>query len=142
MPVNDPKATAIFSGLTSEHDIGDMARAVMEGVAFNLRQLLDITRATGARVDELRLIGGGAQGELWPQIIADVFEKPVGMMASRDGAAVGAALLAATGAGVFASVQEAASACVSVSSVLEPRRETADVYRKAYERFGALYRPR
>ena len=68
-----------------------MARAVMEGVAFNLRQILDITRATGARIDEMRLIGGATRNSVWPQIIADAFEMPVALPESPEGTAIGAA---------------------------------------------------
>jgi xylulokinase len=135
MPHNDPDARAALIGLSTEHTIGDIARAVMEGVAFNLREILDITRATGAAVDEMRLIGGGARSEIWPRILADVYEMPVTLLASEEGTAIGAALLAATGAGAFGSVPEAADACVRAGRVIAPRTETAAVYREQYARF-------
>lgn len=135
MPHNDPDARAAFIGLSTEHTIGDIARAVMEGVAFNLREILDITRATGAAVDEMRLIGGGARSEIWPQIIADVYGMPVTLLESEEGRAIGAALLAATGAGAFSSVPDAADACVRVGRVIAPRSETEAVYREQYARF-------
>lgn len=139
MPVNDPNARAAFVGLTSEHDIGDMARAVMEGVAFNLRQLLDITRATGVTVEQMRLIGGGARSAVWQQIIADAFEMPVSPLESAEGTAIGAALLAATGVGAFASVADAASSCVRVASTVVPTLEGVAAYAAAYERYGRMY---
>jgi len=139
MPVNDPNARAAFVGLTSSHDVGDMARAVMEGVAFNLRQILDITRATGVRIDEMRLIGGATRSATWTQIIADAFEMPVVPLASTEGTAIGAALLAVTGAGVFASVADAASACVRVASTVVPTLEGAAAYVDARERYARLY---
>lgn len=139
MPVNDPQARAAFACLSSDHDIGDMARAVMEGVAFNLRQILDITRTTGVRVDEMRLTGGGTRSDVWTQIIADAFEMPVSVLESTEGTAIGGALLAATGAGAFSSVTEAAASCVRVASTLLPTVEGVAAYREAYERYARLY---
>lgn len=139
MPVNDPHARGAFVGLSSEHDISDMARAVMEGVAFNLRQILDITRSTGLRVDEMRLTGGATRSDVWTQIIADAFEMPVSLLESTEGTASGAALLAATGAGAFASMAEAASSCVRVASTLLPSAEGVAAYREAHERYVRLY---
>lgn len=139
MPVNDPQARAAFVGLSLEHDIADMARAVMEGVAFNLRQILDITRAGGVRVDEMRLTGGATGSDVWTQIIADAFEMPVSLLESTEGTAIGAALLAATGAGAFASVPEASSSCVRVSSTLLPTVEGVAACSEAYERYVRLY---
>lgn len=139
MPVNDPNARASFVGLTSDHGIGDMARAVMEGVAFNLRQILDITRATGVRVDEMRLTGGATRSATWTQIIADAYEMPVSLLESTEGTAIGAALLAATGAGAFASVADAASACLRVASTVVPTLEGVAAYAEARERYARLY---
>jgi xylulokinase len=139
MPVNDPDARAVFVGLSSEHDAGDMARAVMEGVAFNLRQLLDITRAASVRIDEMRLTGRGVMSDLWTQIIADAYEMPVARTVSSEGAAVGAALLAATGAGAFASAEAATQACVRTSSVTLPSVEGVAAYADARERYARLY---
>lgn len=139
MPHNDPHATASFTGLTSSHDIGDMARAVMEGVAFNLREILDITRSTGLPVDEMRVIGGGARSDVWTQILADVYAMPVARMESAEGTAIGAALLAAVGAGAFASVRDATDACVRVGATVEARAEVRDVYAEQYERFRRVY---
>lgn len=143
MPHNDPHATASFTGLRSAHDIGDMARAVMEGVAFNLREILDTTRSTGLPVDEMRVIGGGARSDLWTQILADVYAMPVVRMESAEGTAIGAALLAAVGAangaGAFASVRDATDACVRIGATVEPRADAAEVYAEQYGRFRRVY---
>jgi len=139
MPHNDPHARAAFVGLSSQHDVGDMARAVMEGVAFNLRQLLDLTRASRIPVDEMRLAGGASRNAVWALALADIFEMPLSLAESHDATAVGAALLAATGAGAFASVQQAATACVRVTSVVKPRAETAPLYREHYARYARMY---
>lgn len=139
MPHNDPRATASFTRLTAAHDIGDMARAVMEGVAFNLREILDITRATGAPVDEMRIIGGGARSDLWTQIIADVFAMPVVRMESAEGTAIGAALLSAVGAGALASVRDATDACVRTGAAVEPRADAVEMYAEQYARFRRVY---
>ena len=139
MPINDPNARASFVGLTSDHDAGDMARAVMEGVAFNLRQILDITRATGVRIDEMRLTGGATRSATWTQIIADAFEMPVSLLESTEATAIGAALLAATGAGAFASVADAAASCVRVASTVVPTLEGVAAYAEAFDRYARLY---
>ncbi len=139
MPVNDPHARAAFVGLSSEHDVGDMARAVMEGVAFNLRQILDVTGATGARIDEMRLTGGATRSATWTQIVADAYEMPVVPVASTEGTAIGAALLAATGAGAFALVADAAASCVHTSSAVLPSVEGVAAYADARERYARLY---
>jgi xylulokinase len=139
MPLNDPNARAVFAGLSSAHDIGDMARAVMEGVAFNLRQILDITRTTGARIDEMRLIGGATRNSIWPQIIADAFEMPVALPESSEGTAIGAAMLAATGVGAFASVADAAASCVRIASTVLPSVEGVVAYADARERYARLH---
>lgn len=115
---------------------GDISRAVMEGVAFALRQTLDLSRAVGAPVAEMRLTGGGAMSPAWRQIIADMYEMPVVALDSHDTTAIGAALLGAVGADAFASVQEAAAACVRVAAPVEPRPDAAAVYREQYERGG------
>jgi xylulokinase len=115
---------------------GDAARAVMEGLAFTLRQLLDLARAAGAPVAEMRLTGGGAMSPAWRQIIADMYEMPVVPLDSHDTTAIGAALLGAVGAGAFTSVQEAAAACVRVAAPVEPRPDTAALYREQYQRGG------
>ncbi len=139
MPVNDPRARAAFVGLSSEHDVGDMARAVMEGVAFNLRQLLDITRAAGVGIDEMRLTGGATRSALWTQIVADAYEMPVVPLASTEGTAIGAALLAATGAGAFSSVADAAASCVRTSPSVLPSVAGVAAYADARERYARLY---
>jgi xylulokinase len=139
MPVNDPNARAAFTGLSSDQDIGDMARAVMEGVAFNLRQILDVTRTTGARIDEMRLSGGATRNTVWPQIIADAFELPIALPESPEGTAIGAAMLAATGAGAFASLVDAAASCVRIASTVLPSVNGVAAYTEARERYARLY---
>jgi xylulokinase len=113
----------------------DASSAAMEGVAFSLRRALDLGRAAGARVVEMRIIGGGSTSAAWHQLIADVFETPAVPLDSDDGPAIGAALLGAVGAGAFAFVQEAAAACVRPAAPVEPRPEAAAAYREQYERF-------
>lgn len=138
MPVYDPQARGAFVGLSSSCTVAHLARAVLEGVALNLRQLLELTRATGAPVDEVRLIGGGAQGGVWPRVLADVLGEPVAVVEANDGAAFGAALLAAASAGAFGDVREAAGV-VRLRETVAPAPDAAETYGPLRERFAALY---
>jgi len=136
-PHPDPLARGAFVGLTVRHELAHMARAVLEGVAFGLLDSLRLVqRAT--RVDEVRASGGGAASRLWLQIIADVLGAPVRPVATPEGAAHGAALLAATGAGSFASVAEACHAAVRAGTAFEPSAATA-TYAEAYDAYRGLY---
>ena len=107
----------------------------MEGVAYNMRALLELTRDAGVPVESLRLIGGGVRNPTWRQIIADVFEMPVEILTTDEGPAFGAALLAAVGARAHPSVQKAASACVGVGQVVQPRANASEVHRERLAQF-------
>jgi xylulokinase len=109
-PHMDPQARGVFFGLRSDHTRAHLVRAVMEGVVFALRDGLEVFRALGIAPAEMRVAGGGARSPLWRQIQRDVFELPVCATAADHGAAYGAALLAAVGAGAFATAADAARA--------------------------------
>ncbi len=136
-PHPDPLARGAFVGLTVRHEFAHMARAVLEGVAFGLLDSLRLVqRAT--QVDEVRASGGGTASRLWLQIIADVLGVPVRPVDTPEGAAHGAALLAATGAGSFVDVAEACSAAVQTATVSEPSEDAA-LYAQAYDTYRQLY---
>jgi xylulokinase len=136
-PHPDPNARGAFVGLTVRHGMGHLARAVMEGVTFGLRDSVELMKGA-MDLGEVRVSGGGANSSLWVQIIADVLGVPVRVVGTAESAAHGAALLAATGHGTFATVQEACDAGVVVGTTTEPGaasqryEETYAVYRSLY----------
>jgi xylulokinase len=138
-PHADPLARGAFIGLRAEHGLAELSRAVMEGVAFGLRDSLELMREMGIAAAEVRAIGGGARSRLWCQIQADVFGCPVVSLAADEGPAFGAALLAGVGAGLFESVPEACRTAVRLEERLEPRREAVDIYEELYRHYRELY---
>jgi xylulokinase len=137
-PHNDPYARAAFVGLTSRHSRGHLTRAVLEGVAFGLRDSFELIREVGVNPAEVRLSGGGARSELWCQILADVLGSAIYTVTNVEGAANGAALLAAVGVGAFESVMSACEAGIQLGKQFTPGA-THEVYEVLYPRFKALY---
>jgi xylulokinase len=137
-PHPDPDARGAFTGLSLRHDRGALTRAVLEGVACNLREVLDLVSALAGPPSLARASGGGARSRLWLEIVASVLGVPVARMAVDEGAAYGAALLGGVASGVYASVPEAAS-LARVRDEIEPRREWVDAYAEVAQRFGELY---
>jgi xylulokinase len=127
-----------FVGLRAHHAQANLTRAVMEGVVFSLRERLDVMRALGIELDQIRTTGGGARSRLWRQMQADIFAVPVAAIASMPSAAVGAALLAGVATGVFFDVAAASSMVVRLGSVLEPDPERVARYDQLYRTFTAL----
>jgi len=138
-PHVDPAARAAFAGLSLRHDRGALVRAVLEGVAFGLRDSLELLRAIGVEPGSARVSGGGARSELWLRIVASVLELPLERTAAEEGAAFGAALLGGVAAGVFTDVEEAVGATVRVRDTIEPEPEWIEPYAHAYRRFRSLY---
>jgi xylulokinase len=138
-PHADPDARGAFAGLELRHDRGALVRAVLEGVAFGLRDCLDLLRALGVEGTVARVSGGGARGELWLRIVASVLDLPLELTASEEGSAFGAALLGGVAAGVFADVDEAVARCVRVTHVVEPDPAWRDAYAALLPRYRALY---
>jgi xylulokinase len=138
-PHPDPLARGAFVGLTTAHDRRHMTRAVLEGVAFGLRDGLDLMTAAGMpRPTQIRASGGGTASPLWRQILADVLEAEIATVSTTEGAAYGAALLAAVGTGWFPSVDAAVNALVRATPTASPGRDTA-AYRVAHDHYRALY---
>ena len=138
-PHADPDARGAFVGLSLRHDRGALTRAVMEGVAYGLRDSLELLRGLGCTIEVGRVSGGGARSELWLRIVASVLGLPLQRPVVEEGAACGAALLAGVASGVFGDVREAVDACVKVRDEIEPDPEWARHYAEGYERFRALY---
>jgi xylulokinase len=138
-PHADPDATASFTGLALRHGRGALARAVLEGVAYGLRDSLELLRGLGVAPASGRVSGGGARSRLWLEIVASVLELPLERCVADEGSAYGAALLAGVASGAFASAQEAVSACVRVRETVEPNAAWASAYAEGYARYRALY---
>jgi xylulokinase len=138
-PHADPNARGAFAGLTLRHDRGALVRAVLEGVAFGLRDSLELLRDLGVEPEAGRVSGGAARSGLWLRIVASVLGIPLELTAVEEGAAYGAALLGGVAAGVFADVHEAVASCVRVRDAVEPDPAWHDAYDAVYGRFRALY---
>jgi xylulokinase len=138
-PHADPDARGSFTGLTVRHDRGALVRAVLEGVAYGLRDSLDLIVSLGGTPALGRVSGGGARSDLWLAIVASVLELPLERVAVDEGAAFGAAILGGVAAGVWPDVHEAVAATVRGREVIEPVDEWVEVYRSGRERFRALY---
>ena len=134
-PYPDPDARGSFTGLSLRHDRGALWRAMLEGVAYGLRDSLELLRELGVRPEVGRVSGGGARSDLWLRIVASVLRLPLERMESEEGSAFGAALLAGVRAGIFADAAEAAARCVRAREVIEPVWD----YEAGYERFRRLY---
>jgi xylulokinase len=138
-PYADPDARGAFTGLSLRHDRGALVRAVLEGVAFGLRDCLDLIDAAGGAPPLARVSGGGSRGELWLEILAATLELPLARTLQDAGAAYGAALLGGIAAGVFADAQEATAQCVRTTTTSAPNPQLADRYRQLRPAFQALY---
>jgi xylulokinase len=141
-PHADPGARGAFAGLSLRHDRGALARAVLEGVAFGLRDALDLVADMShppRRPRTGRVSGGGGRSDLWLQIVASVLEMPLEATVVDEGAAYGAALLGGVAAGVWEDARAAVDRCVKVTRVVEPRADWIEPYAEARERFRGLY---
>jgi xylulokinase len=138
-PHLDAYARGGWIGLTASHDRRHLIRAVLEGVAFSLKDCFVIIQEQGLPIEQVRTTGGGAKSPLWRQIIADILGVELVTTNATEGPAFGAALLAGVASGVYASVQQACEATVRVVERTEPNPEVESVYARAYETYRALY---
>jgi xylulokinase len=138
-PHADPGATGSFSGLSLRHGRGALVRAVLEGVAYGLRDSLELLRELGVDPRTGRASGGGAHSRLWLEIAASALDLPLERCVVDEGSAYGAALLAGVAGGTFATAEEAVAACVRVRETVEPRPDWAARYADGYARYRALY---
>jgi xylulokinase len=138
-PHANPDARAAFAGLSVRHDRGALVRAVLEGVAYGLRDILELLRDLGVEPTVGRVSGGGSRSDLWLNIVASVLGVPLERMENEDGSAFGAALLAGVRTGLFGSVEEAVATCVRARETIEPNPEWSSVYDSGYDHFRTLY---
>jgi xylulokinase len=139
-PHPDPLARGAFIGLTMRHHRAHMTRAVLEGVAFGLKDSFTLIQNAGlGEITQVRASGGGAKGALWRQILASVLEAELVTVNTTEGAAYGAAILAGVGAGAWADVPSATDACIKITGSTQPDPSQVDSYREAYSLYQDLY---
>jgi len=138
-PHLDPYARGMFFGLSAMHTRAHLLRAVMEGVVFSLRDCLSTFEEQGIRLDSMMACGGGGSSPLWRQMLADVFGCSVRTAVSSEGGALGAAILAGTGVGVYSSVEQGCDAVIRVKGEQAPIGENVDAYKPYYKLYSGLY---
>ena len=136
-PYYDDKLRASFTGVGMHHGKGHFTRAVMEGISYSMRDCLEEIRAQNIKVDEYRIIGGGAKGKLWRQILADVLATPLTSTVDND-SSLGSAMLAGVATGIFADFQESVDKCVAVADVVTPIPENVEIYDKGFKSYRAI----
>lgn len=139
-PHLDPNAKGVFFGLSAKHEKQDMIRAVMEGVVYSLKDCLEIIKEMGVDITEVRASGGGGKSRLWRQMQADVFGTDITTINSSEGPALGVALLAGVGTGIYGSVAEACDATIKVKSLQKADMALNAKYSKFYAIYGQLYK--
>ena len=138
-PHNDPDARGVFFGMSMDTSRADMTQAVLEGVAFALRDSLEVAKSLGIKIERTKICGGGAKSPLWRRMIANVLNIKVDRIESEEGPALGGAMLAAVACGVFSSVEEAAEKIVRVTETIEPEPELVEKYERQYQKFAKIY---
>ncbi len=125
--------------MTLDTDRQDMTLAVLEGVAFALRDSLEVAKCLGIDIQRSKICGGGAKSSLWKRIIANVLNIQVDVPQTEEGPSMGAAMLAAVACGEFASVSQAAKKIVSIRDTVQPEKELAQKYEQRYQKFKNIY---
>lgn len=138
-PHNDPNCRGTFIGMNMTHERKHMTRAVLEGVAFSLRDTFEIMKAMGIEIPVVSINGGGAKSKLWCEIFANVLNVSVIKLNANEGPAYGAAILAAVGCGLYPSVEEACDALIQVTDRIEPQADEVSLYHQKYDKFKAIY---
>lgn len=138
-PHNNPNARGTFIGMTMDTTRADMTQAVLEGVAFAIRDSFEVAKSLGIKIERTKICGGGAKSPLWKKIIANVLGIKVDVIESEEGPGYGGAMLAAVACGEFASVEEAAEKLVKVIDTIEPDPELVEKYNDRYAKFAKIY---
>ena len=138
-PHNDPNARGTFIGMTMDTTRADMTQAVLEGVAFALRDSFEVARSLGIHIARTRICGGGAKSPLWKKIVANVLNIPVEIPKNEQGPSMGGAMLAAVACGEYPTVRDAAEAIVKLTDTVEPEPELAAKYEERYQKFRKIY---
>ena len=138
-PINDTNARATFLGMTMDSTRSDMVQAVLEGVAFAIRDSFEVAKSLGIQIERSKVCGGGAKSPLWRKIFANVLNLPLDIPQTEEGPGYGGAMLAMVGCGLYPSVKACADALVSVRETVEPDPEIAARYEKQYQNFKQIY---
>jgi xylulokinase len=138
-PHNDPDARGTFIGMTMDTERSDMTQAVLEGVAFAIRDSVEVARSLGITINSSKICGGGAKSPLWKRIMANVLNAKLECLESEQGPGMGGAMLAMVACGEYASVQEVCDKFVKVASTVEPEPELVAKYEKRYQQFRKIY---
>lgn len=138
-PHNNPDARGVLIGMSMDTTRSDMNQAILEGVAFALRDSLEVARQLGIRIERTKICGGGAKSALWKKMIANILNLKVDVVAHEEGPALGAAMLAAVACGEYADVEEAAAMIVRVTDTIEPESELVARYEARYRQFKEIY---
>ena len=138
-PINDTDARGTLIGLSMDTGRADIVQAVLEGVAFAIRDSLEVARSLGLRIEVSRLCGGGAKSPLWRRIMANVLNIRIELPAAEEGPGYGGAMLAMVGQGAYGSVKECAAALVKTAGAVEPEKELAARYEAQYQKFRRIY---
>ena len=138
-PINDTNARATFLGMTMDTTRSDMVQAVLEGVAFAIRDSFEVAKSLGIHIERSKVCGGGAKSPLWRKIFANVLNLPLDIPQTEEGPGYGGAMLAMVGCGLYGSVKACADALVTVRETVQPDPEIAARYEKQYRRFRDIY---
>lgn len=138
-PHNNPAARATFTGMSMDTTRADMTQAVLEGVAFAIRDSFEVAKSLGIHITETKICGGGAKSPLWRKMIANILNIKVHVLDKEEGPSLGAAMLAAVGTGKYENVESAASRIVHIVSTVEPDPEIAARYEEKYQQFKQIY---
>ena len=138
-PHNNPNARGTFIGLTMDSTRADMTQAVLEGVAFALRDSFEVAKSLGIRIERTKICGGGAKSPLWKKMIANILNLKVDVIESEEGPALGGAMLAAVACGEFESVEAAAPKIVKIIDTVEPDEKLVARYEERYQQFREIY---
>ncbi|GKX67178.1 xylulokinase [Inconstantimicrobium mannanitabidum] len=139
-PHLDPNVKGAFLGVTLMNNHDDFVRSVLEGVSFSLKNCLDIIEDMKIKIDDIRISGGGAESEVWRQILSDIFQYKLTTIKASEGPALGVAILAGVGAGIYESVEDACNKIVKGGdNVVNPNPELKEVYEKTYEVYNSAY---
>lgn len=138
-PHNNPSIRAMFLGMSMDTSQAEMTQAILEGVAFGLRDSLEVARKLGIKVDKSKICGGGARSSLWKKIIASVLDITLEVLESEQGPGAGAAILAAAGCGEYPDISTAVKEIVKVSEIIGPDKELVEKYNYKYHKFIKIY---
>lgn len=138
-PINDTNARGTFIGMTMDTTRADLTQAVLEGVAFAIRDSVEVARSLGITISSSKICGGGAKSPLWKQMIANILNAELECLESEQGPGMGGAMLAMVACGEYASVQEVCDKFVHVASTVKPEPELVEKYEKRYQQFKKIY---